>query len=254
MTSRLLKYEIKNIIGNFFIPIFGIVLPIFMGILITNSAANDIPKSYVTEVMNSIVVSISIMIPLSISLIGYCASYATEVEKKIPLRLKLFGISYSSQIKAKVISQFILVLVSTMFYLIIMKLLVKEFVMPSVLGFIMYIAIIFIITVCFIMIAHSIADIIGKFSASYGIIMGIYFFMLFISGNLGLRYDNMPSFLKKIALLFPTTYLNTDGYKIWIGKFDNYSQLIQSIIFLVCISLIILFFANYKRSKNKSFK
>ncbi|WP_164470910.1 ABC transporter permease [Vaginisenegalia massiliensis] len=248
MQARLLKYEIRNILGNFFIPLFGIIFPIFMGIIIPASVVEEVPKLIRQEVLNSIILSMSLMIPLCVGFIGYAASYAQENEKQIPLRMKLFGISNKRFIVTKVLGQFCVISVTFLVYFVTMHF-VHGFTISNFKGMLIFFAFMYLFTAAFLMISHAIADLIGKFGPTYGLVMCIYFFLLFISGSMGMRYEDFPPFLQKIADQIPLTPFGQHAYDIWRDKLTNYSSLIQTTISLLAVGALLLIWSNYKKKQ-----
>ena len=104
---NLILYELRNISGNFFTQFFGIVFPILMSLILTNVVEKQVPKAIAQDAVTSIVISMSLVCPMSIVLIGYAANYSQEVEKGVPLRMRLFGYRDKSMILAKIIAQLI---------------------------------------------------------------------------------------------------------------------------------------------------
>ncbi|MBG9985573.1 ABC transporter permease [Facklamia sp. DSM 111018] len=248
MQANLIKYEVRNIFGNFFIPLFGIAMPIFMGILIPKGIVGQVPEAFQDEVTLSIVLGMSIMIPMCVGLIGYAASYAQELEKKIPLRFKLFGVSNRKFIATKLIGQMIVVTITLVIYFITMHF-VHGIRPANLMGTLIYFLFIYFFTICFLMISHAVADMIGKFGPTYAVIMILYFFLLFISGNMGLRYENFPKFLQRIADMIPLTHFSGDSANIWTNSLSNYGELIQSSLTLFIIACLLLLWSTFRKNK-----
>lgn len=248
---RELKYELKNILGNPATTLFGYVLPIFLGALISIGVTSDVPNDIKKYVGTSVILSISIIIPLSLCLIGYSALYAQEVEKNIPLRLRLFGISERKLFKGKVLSQVILVTVGAILYFIVMNIVTDFLIPPSTKGLIRYIIIMLIISGIFVAISHGLSNILKKFGLTYGIVMGLYFLMMFLGGMMGPRYENFPPLLKRIADLLPTTIFGKDSYYIWTNETYNWGSMIQSMLFLGGVAVIILIVSIKRDDKGK---
>ena len=248
MKLHLIKYEIRNIIGNFYVALFGLILPIFLGAVIPFGVLRQIPDPFKETVLNSIVLSMAIIIPMCVGFIGYGASYAQELEKKIPLRFKLFGISNRDFLMSKFIGQFAVVTLSLIIYFLAMYFI--HGVHPvNLKGSLIYFAFLYIFTLAFIMMAHAIADMIGRFGPTYAVVMAIYFFFMFISGSMGLRYEDFPDFLKKISDVFPLAFFGNESINIWQDKLTQYGPLIQSTLTLLVIASLLLLVASYKRRK-----
>ena len=88
--------------------------------------------------------------------------------------------------------------------------------------------------------AHGIANWIRKFGITYGIVMGIYFILMILSGMMGISNKDLPKFLQSIAKLIPLSHMQNNFVDFWMGKSYNFGPLIQSLIFFGAISLLIL--------------
>ena len=71
----LISYEIRNVLGDFFVPFFGIVFPVLMLILITKAVAADVSAKYVPEANTSVFIMMSMLIPMAVGLLGYASGY-----------------------------------------------------------------------------------------------------------------------------------------------------------------------------------
>lgn len=78
MNKYIFKFETKLLLQNFAGLFFGMVFPILMSFLII-SGLKDIPASIIDEVKRSIVLTISIISPLSIFLVGLSALFAKDL-------------------------------------------------------------------------------------------------------------------------------------------------------------------------------
>lgn len=248
MFWNLLKYEIRNILGNFFIPLFGIVLPIFMGIVIPYGVLAQVPDAFKDTVRTAIILSMAIIIPMCVGFIGYGASYSQEIEKNIPQRLKLFGISNRDYLISKILGQLAVVTISFAVYFATMFI-VHGIKFATLQGTLIYFAFHYIFTIAFIMMSHAIAELIGKFSATYGVLMTLYFFMMFISGSMGLRYEDFPDFLKTIADIFPLSFFGNESVNIWNNTLQHYGPLIQSTLTLLVIAILLVWLSRLKGHK-----
>lgn len=245
---KLIQYEIRNILGNFFIPLFGIVLPIFMGVIIPKSVADEVPKLFLQEVINTIILSMSVMIPLCVGLLGHAATYAQEVEKDIPLRMQLFGLNKQKIITSKIIGQFMVMTISFVTFFAAMYF-VHGFKLVSWKGAIIYFILMYVIAGGLLMLAHAIADLAGRFNVAYAIVMCLYFFLMFVSGFMGVRYKDMPKPLQMIADQVVLSPFGEHSYEIWQDKLTNYSSIIQPLIVLLVVGVLLLVAASYKRKK-----
>lgn len=102
---NLILYELRNINGNFYVHFFGMVFPVLMSVIFAKVYGNQVPEAIRLEVVTSVAIGMSMMCPMSVVLIGYAANYSQEVEKGVPLRMRLFGYQEKSMILAKLIAQ-----------------------------------------------------------------------------------------------------------------------------------------------------
>lgn len=248
MTRRMFIGELKNTLGNIFVPIFSILLPIFMGIVIPIGIKKELPIFIQPEVLTTVVLNISTTSLLCIAFIGYSSIYSQEVEKNIPLRLRLFGISEKKLILTKLVTHYFVLTLSYILYFGIMFK-IHDLTFPTLRGGLRFFLISYLIAGIFILIAHSIANISKKFSITYSITMSLYFLIMFLSGLMGPQQKDLPNILRKIGKLVPVSILTENSYTIWTGKVMRYGSLVQSLILFAAIGLILLFISNYKKNK-----
>ena len=79
--SNLVKYELRNLLGNIFMLIFGLIFPIFMSIFLGNLIGAQVPSETKDTVVTTIFISNSLMLPLATVFIGYSATFSQELEK-----------------------------------------------------------------------------------------------------------------------------------------------------------------------------
>lgn len=70
--------------------------------------------------------------------------------------------------------------------------------------------------------------------------MTIYFGIIMMSGMFGIRYEDLPAGLQKIALLLPTTFIAKDFINFWQGGSYNFAPIVQAFIFTISVSVIFL--------------
>lgn len=99
--AKLLKYELKSQIKNWYIPFFGLVFPIFMSQIITRNALGDVPEGILPYAHIKVFFSFAMYIPMCCVFLAHSNNYGYEVEREIPLRLKLFGIPEFTQISCR---------------------------------------------------------------------------------------------------------------------------------------------------------
>jgi ABC-2 type transport system permease protein len=90
---KLLKYELRNLTGNIFALIFGVLFPIFFTIFFDKTINIKLPDEIRPTVSTTMFITSSMIVPLATTFIGYAAIFSQELEKEIPLRLRLFGYS-----------------------------------------------------------------------------------------------------------------------------------------------------------------
>ena len=186
-------YELRNINGNFMPHFFGIIFPNLMCVLLSKTVGSQVPDQMRQEVVTSIMLTMTLVIPMAIMLIGYGALYAQEVERGIPLRMRLFGVGS-----------------------------------------------LYLIGIIFLIIAHALANIFRKFSLTFGVTMFLYFGMMILTGMMGMRTDQLPEFLQKVAAALPMTYVSNDFIGFWQGGKYNFMPFIQSFIFMGAAAGILL--------------
>jgi hypothetical protein len=250
ISAQMIQYELRNVAGNPFVHIFGIGFPIMLSILISKSVGTSLTdKSYLTEVITSIFLGIGGIIPLATILMGYSSTCSQEIEKEIPLRMKLFGFSEKFTVINRLIAEFIYMTVAFALYFASGKCFLK-IATPKVSGFLIYSICIYLFAGILFILAHAIANLVKKFGLTYMITMLIYFGMMILGGMMGMTLDQMPSGLKIISNLLPSTYFNKDFYTVWMGKHYNFAPMIQSYIFFFAIAGILIFIMSYRSRRN----
>lgn len=80
--GKLVMYELRNLGGNPFTAFFGIVFPAFMLMIITAAMKTEVPKAMLPMANTEVFITISLIIPMAVVLLGYSANYSQELEKK----------------------------------------------------------------------------------------------------------------------------------------------------------------------------
>lgn len=247
--ANLVKYELRNLVGNIFTLIFGLIFPIFMSIFLGAIIGGQVPEEARDVVVTNIFISNSLMIPLATVFIGYSATFSQELEKNIPLRFRLFGYSETSLVLSKIIAYLIFMTISLFIYTIASSLALKILV-PSFSSAIILIASIYLISIILFALAHGISLFIKKFGPTYAITMILYFAIMILSGMFGVQAKDFPAPLMKVAYLFPTTYIAGEFIDFWQKGSYNFMPYIQSLVLFTAVALIILFLAIHKDSRN----
>lgn len=245
---NLVKYELRNLIGNIFTLIFGLVFPIFMAIFLGGIIGGQVPAEARELVITNIFISNSLIIPLATVFIGYSATFSQELEKNIPLRFRLFGYSEKTLVLSKIIAYLIFMTISLVVYSIV-SYLALDIQLPSFRTAIILIISLYVLAIIFFVLSHGISLLIKKFGPTYAITMILYFAIMILSGMFGVQPKNFPEPLMKVAYLFPTTYVASDFGDFWRGGSYNFMPYIQSLILFTAVALIVLFLAINRDSR-----
>jgi len=247
---NLIKYEIRNIIGNIFTVFFGVIFPIVMSLLISQTYKSQVPKEVLPKMMTGIFITMSLISPMAIILIGYSANYSQEIEKEIPLRLRLFGYSEKSLLISKLIAYMIFTIISLLIYSFI-NIAILDIQTPKLSALISYMLSLFIITVIFFILAHGLAMLLRKYGPTYAVTMILYFAFMIVCGMMGVKVNQLPEIVQSVAYTLPMTYISTDFVEFWEKGNYNFGPLFLSTIFLGIVSLVILFFGIKRSNKIK---
>jgi len=246
----LLKYEFKNNLNNGYSFFFGALFPLLLLFLISRSITSDVPQDLQKEVMSSLFLTMSMIVPLASMFLGYSATYANELEKNVPLRLNLFGIKQSKLFFTKLKANYIFLTFCLLVFCL--SIFIVKIQIPTIPAFLVWLLVIYIFSAFLIALAHGLATLIGTFGPTYGVAMGIYFLIMILSGMMGMSVTDLPEFIQPLARLLPPTQIGLDFVDFWMGKSYNFAPLIQSLIFFGAISLIVLLLSFRKKSRKNS--
>ena len=235
----LVKYEVLNNLYNGYSFFFGAVFPIFLMVMISKGALNDVPAEAKLEATASILIGMSMIIPLSTMFLGYAASFSNELEKDVPTRLSLFGLSGTRLFLGKLIANFIFLTFCFALYLIGTLSFIKV-ATPKPVAAVVWIVSMYLISAFCLALAHGIANMIRRFGITYGIVMAIYFTIMGLGGMMGVRLKDLPVGLQTVSKLFPFTHFGNDYIDFWMGKTYNFAPLVQSLIFFTAVSIGIM--------------
>lgn len=247
--KRLLKYEIRNLMGNCYVFIFGIFFPILLLLLISKAAAAESPESLLSVVNTAIFLTISPVIPMSVVLLGYSANYSQELEKEIPLRMELFGYSFGSILTAKILAHFGVMTVGLILYAAI-GFAALELQIPSFSSALCLIVCLYLLGTIFFALAHGVATIFKKFGPTYVLMMLLYFGTMLLCGMMGIQTDLLPSPAQSLAALLPMSYICQDFIDFWSEGSYNFVPLIQSYLFFGALAGILLVLAYQKERRS----
>lgn len=245
---KMVLYELRNINGNFMTHFFGIVFPNIMCLLLSKTVGSQVPDNVRQEVLTSITLSMSLVMPMAIMLLGYGALYSREVERGIPLRMRLFGYSEKSEITAKLIAHLIFLTIAFIIFSLV-QMIAMDIPKPAFSSLICLILSLNLLGIIFLVIAHSFAQIFKKFSITFGVSMFLYFMIMMITGMMGIETEQLPQTLQKIAGMFPMTYVSNDFASFWQGGSYNFMPYIQSLLFLGAIAGILLLYSMHKNRR-----
>lgn len=238
--GKLMRYELRNIFGNWYIPFFGLVFPIMMAILISLTALRDIPDAFKQEAVTGVVLGFTQVIPMAGIFLGHSAIYSKELEDRIPIRMQLFGFSQRSIMFAKLQSQMLFQTIALVVHFGVLYF-VLDYKTPEPLNAIIYFLIIYLLGIIYFVFAHGIANFFRKFGPSYGVTMGLYFVFMILGGMMGVPADMLPGPIRSISNLLPFTHLsNSDMVGFWTGGSYNFAPLVQALIFFAALAVAVL--------------
>lgn len=245
---RLVQYELRNIIGNPFVIFFGVIFPIMLSILFSFVIKEQVPEELYSKTITSLFITMSIIIPLAVLLIGYAANYSQELEKDIPLRLNLFGFREKTMLVAKMIAYLIFTTIAFMLY-IVTDVIVLDLQVPTLSAAICLIVSLYSLSVILFVLSHGIASIFRKFGPTYAVSMLLYFGFMTLCGMMGVTVDQLPKGLNMVAKAFPMSYISSDFIDFWQGGNYNFAPMLQSYLFFGAVSFIVLFFSIRKNQR-----
>lgn len=248
LSAKLIQYELRNAIGNWFSVFFGIAFPILMSLLITNVFMADLPPEAVDIAKTSVFISMSLVVPMAILLIGYAANYSQELEKEVPLRLKLFGCTEQTILGAKMIANLIFMTIALAIYVAVDVPLLGISV-PDLGTVLALIGALYLLSIILFALAHGIATLFGRFGPTYGVTMTLYFGFMILCGMMGVPVNRLPEGLQAVAKALPMTYIGTDFAEIWNGGAYDFQPLILSFVLFGVVSVVILALSIRKRRR-----
>ena len=248
MSKRLLIYEIRNINSNFMVHFFGVIFPCFLSVIMTKAIGDSVPEAMYAEVVTSVMLSMVMIVPMAICLIGYGCMYAGEVEKGIPLRMRLFGYDEKNLIGAKLIVHLLFMTVSLVIYALF-QMAFMDIQSPKPMALIWLLLFLYLIAACLLVMAHAIANLIRRFNIAFGILLGTYFFFMIISGMMGIQTSQLPKWLQAIAKALPMTYICNNYIDFWQGRSFPFMSFIQALIFFAALSGVLLIVSLYREKR-----
>lgn len=240
-SKQMLLFEFRKTIGNPYVHIFGVGMPVLMMIIITHVVMMEIPvPSVLSSMVTTIFLGIGTMIPMASIFMGYGVSHAQELEKGIPQRMELFGIKVSVTLCNRILSELIFMAMAFVIYFVVGYVFVGVEA-PGWSGAVLYAVCILMLSVILFCLSHGIASLLKKFGAVYCVTMLLYFGQMILGGMMGISYDNMPSAMQAAARLLPVTYINRDFYTVWKGEHYNFMPMVQAYLLMGAVAGILLF-------------
>lgn len=247
-SKRLIIYEIRNIIGNPFTTFFGIVFPIFMLVIITRGIREEMPSSMWMKANTAVFITMSMIIPMAVILLGYAASYSQELEKEVPVRMQLFGYKGRSLMLAKMIAQVIALTAGLIIYTVFSYAMLK-LETPKLSSALLLLLCLYLIGVLLFIFAHGLSNLFRRFGPTYAVSMLFYFGVMIICGMMGIKVDSLPPAIKYVSSLLPMSYVGSDFIEFWQGGAYNFGPLIQSFLFFGAVCGILLICALRKSGR-----
>lgn len=239
LNRRLVIYEIRNVIGNPFVEIFGIFFPVLMLFIITRALRSEFPEAMIAKGNTSVFITMSLIIPMAVVLLGYSANYSQEMEKEIPLRLQLFGYPAKSIFAAKIIAQFAVMTAGLVFYTVVAYASL-ELEIPRASSALCLIFCLYLSGVIFFILGHAAATLLKKFGPTYAAMMCLYFGLMILCGMMGIKTEQLPRAARQLAKLVPMSYISSDFIDFWTKGTYNFAPLIQAFLFCGAVSGIFL--------------
>lgn len=243
VSLQMILFEFRKTIGNPYVHIFGVGMPVLMLIIITIALGAEVPQGEIrSQMVTSVFLGIGALIPLATVLMGYAVSQAQELEKGIPQRMELFGIRPLVSLCSRAVSEMLFMLAAFCVYFVVGFAFVGVNA-PTVSGVVLYLVCILALSAILFGLAHGVASLLRKFSLTYCVTMLLYFAIMMLGGMMGISYDDMPVPLQVAAKLLPVTYFTRDFNTVWNGEPYNFAPMLQSYLFLGAAAGILLFFA-----------
>lgn len=242
VSLQMLIFEFRKTIGNPYVHIFGVGMPVLMMIIITRAVMNQIVDAAMRmEANTSVFLGIGALIPMATIFMGYGVSNAQEIEKGIPQRMELFGITPRVSICNRILSESIFMTIAFLIYFVA-GYTVVGLKAPRLSGALLYMICILALSVILFCLAHAISSLLKKFSLTYCVTMLLYFAMMILGGMMGISFDNMPGPVQAVAKLLPVTYINRDFYTVWKGESYNFMPMLQAYLLMAAVAGILMFF------------
>lgn len=250
--GNLFLYELRNIFGNWYVLFFGIVFPIAMAILISQTVLRDVPENFRQQAITGLVLGFAQLIPMAGIFLGHAALYSKELEDRVPIRMQLFGFPQREILIAKLQAQMCFLTIALILHFGILYP-VLGYAPPSFTHSLVYFLILYLLGVIYFVFAHGIANLFRRFGPAYGVSMGLYFAFMILGGMMGVPAESLPGPVRGVSNLLPFTHLSKPGItEYWLGGTHNFAPMIQALIFFSCLAGAVLF-ASHLYRKNRAY-
>lgn len=249
VSLQMLLFEFRKTIGNPYVHIFGVGMPVLMMIIVTRALMSQVADAAIRmEANTSVFLGIGSLIPMATIFMGYGVSNAQEIEKGIPQRMELFGITPGMTICNRILSETIFMTMAFAVYFVAGYAVVGLNV-PKASGALLYVVCILTLSVILFCLSYAISSLLRKFSLTYCVTMLLYFAMMILGGMMGISFDSMPEPVQTAAKLLPVTYINRDFYTVWRGESYNFMPMLQAYLLMAALAGILMFFTLKRRER-----
>ena len=246
INKYLLIYNIKLQTGHFMQLFWSVLFPIFMAVIVTKFQLENVPAAFLDDVKTKVTISISLIIPMTIFFINYGINESYIKDRCIDLRMRLFGVSSSADLAAKVISIYIFLLFSWAAYFFSLYFIVG-YQLPTLQGFLVYILIVSIVGIFYSFLGQGIVYLTNSVASANAVIMALYFLILLVSGIFGVDVNKFPGWLQDVSKIFPYSYLaKNDVLDIWYWKGYDYHNLFYSCLAFGALTTVFLLLTKKK--------
>ena len=162
--------------------------------------------------------------------------------------MHLFGYDEKTLIGAKLIVHLLFMTAALVIYALF-QMAFMDIQSPKPLAPVCLLLFLYLIAACLLVMAHAIANLIRRFNIAFGILLGIYFFFMIISGMMGVQTSQLPKWLQAIAKVLPMTYICNNYIDFWQGRSFPFMSFIQALIFFAALSGVMLIASLYREKR-----
>lgn len=238
MNKYTIKYEFLNALYNGYSFFFGAIFPIFLLHIIIYGLTDEVPAEYFGEVVTGLFIGMAVLVPLAAVFLNHVGTYANELEKNVPQRLKLFGFSDTNILLNKLVANGIFLFFCVAIYMVgtLPFLPIK---LPRVHVILVWLVLIYLLGGELFLLAHGITSLVRRFAPAYLVSMTLYFLMMFLGGYMGLRQEKLPGLLRSVSDILPTTQMGNKFVDFWLGHDYNFASLVYSFLFFGALGALL---------------